>query len=55
MIYVISGMVRAGTSMMAEALKQGGIPLLYDETVPNTDPEDNQIAYHESAERTKEQ
>ena len=41
MIYVISGMVRAGTSMMAEALKQGGIPLLYDENVPNTDPEDD--------------
>ncbi len=41
MIYVISGMVRAGTSMMAEMLKQGGIKLLYDPDIPNTDPTDD--------------
>lgn len=41
MIYIISGTVRAGTSMMAEMLKQGGIPLLYNPEVPNTDPTDD--------------
>lgn len=41
MIIIISGSARAGTSMMAECLKQGGIPLVYQKGLSNSDADDD--------------
>lgn len=41
MIYIVSGSARSGTSMMAECLKQGGISLVYQKGLSNSDVDDD--------------